>query len=167
MESEPYVSPKARHRFGFTGRKKIGTQPRDTLASKDEILDSLTRQAASQVGMGEQQTRTLEILAETEEPAPLSELPTSTIGEFKQVGNRRLGHYAIVAMAALGMIIVWIYNPGRSIVDSGFLTSIVQRATVQSVYSNPEQLGIISLVATTIAIWLAARRRSSRRLLHL
>lgn len=117
--------------------------------------------------MGEQQTRTLQIFAESEESAPLSELPTSTLGEFRQVGHHRLGHYAIVAMAALGMIIVWLYNPGRTLVDSSLLTSIVQRATVQSVYSNPEQLGTISLIAIIIAIWLAARRRSSRRLLRL
>lgn len=142
-------------------------QQRDTVASKDEILDSLTRQAASQVGMGEQQTRTLEILSEIEEPDQFSELPPSTPGEFRQAGNHRLGHYAIVATAAIGMIVVWLASPGRGLADSSFLTSIVQRATVQSVYSNPGQFAIVTLIAMLVAVWLAVRRRSSRRLIQL
>lgn len=137
------------------------------MASKDEILDSLTRQAASQVGMGEQQTRTLEILSETDEPESFSELPTSTLGEFREASRRRLGHYVIVATAALGMVVVWLYNPGRGVIGSSFLTSIVQRATVQSVYSNPAQFAIVVLIALVAAVWLATRRRSSRRLLQL
>jgi len=69
-----------------------------TPVSSDDILDSLTRQAASQVGFREEQTQGLELLAETEEPTLYSEPIVSTETQIPEENVRRLGHYAFVIM---------------------------------------------------------------------
>ncbi len=136
-----------------------------TPASSDDILDSLTRQAASQVGFREEQTQGLELLAETEEPTLYSEPIVSTETQNVEENVRRLGHYAFVIMCVAGMIVVWLYSSGKGMLDASLLTGLIPKIGVQSVFTDPIQAGIVSIIAMIMALWVALRRRASR--LHL
>jgi hypothetical protein len=162
VESESDTSPRARFRFGFSGRRKRAKPPEDTVISSDDILDSLTRQASSQVGLGEQQTRSLEVLTEMEDVRPLSESSASSLIPLRPETNRSAGRYVIVVMCFAGLLVVWLYSSGRRIFDVFQLDNLVQKIDVQSVFSNPAQFGIISSIAMVIAFWVALRRRASR-----
>jgi len=133
-----------------------------TPVSSDDILDSLTRQAASQVGFREEQTQGLELLAETEEPTLYSEpiVPTETQNYEENV--RRLGHYAFVIMCVVGMVVVWLYSSGRGMLDASLLTGLIPKTGVQSVFTDPLQVGIVSIIAMITGLWVALRRRASR-----
>ena len=162
MESESAASPRARHRFGFSGKRNRSKPQGQTVLSSDEILDSLTRQAASQVGFREEQTESLELLAEIEEPTLLAEPTVPTESPLGTETSRRLGHYAFVLMCVGGMIIVWLYSSGKGMLDPSLLTSLVPKTGVQSIFANPIQVGIVSLFALITAFWVALRRRASR-----
>ncbi|MBO0887726.1 hypothetical protein J2P12_01355 [Candidatus Bathyarchaeota archaeon] len=161
MESEPEPSPRARHRFGFSGKTKRSRVPEHTALTSDDILESLTRQAASQVGFREEQTESLELLEETGEPTLVSEPVPVTETHF---GNepRRLGHYAFVVMCVVGMTVVWLYSSGRDMLNPSVLTGIVSKTGVQTVFANLVQTGIVSAFALFAALWIAVRRRASR-----
>lgn len=132
--------------------------------SKDDILDSLTRQAAQQVSLGERQTQRLDFLNETEEPTLFSEPTVSTVTQLRSETNRKLGHYIFVLMCVGGMIVVWLYSSGRGLFDTSLLNGVFQKTGVQSVFTNPAQVGIVSVVALVTALWVALRRRASRLL---
>jgi hypothetical protein len=162
LESDPEATPKARFRFGFSGKRKHPRPQEHTIVTSDDILDSLTRQAASQVGLGEQQTQSLELIGETEEPTLFSEPATPTVAQFRQETSRRLGNYLIVLMCIGGMIVVWLYSSGRGIFDPSVLNTTVPRTAVQSMFANPLQVGVMSVFALITALWIAVRRRASR-----
>ncbi len=130
--------------------------------SSDDILDSLTRQAASQVGHGEQQTQSLELIGETDEQSLYAEPTLATVERTKFEAGRNLGHYAIVLMCLGGLAIVWLYSSGRQIFEASQWDAIVQKTGVQSVFANPAQIAIMSIFAMIIALWVAYRRRASR-----
>lgn len=136
----------------------------DTAVTRDDILDSLTRQAASQVGFGEQQTRRLEVLDEIDEDTEQVEtsISTETMSEIKHRANRRFGHYLVPIMGIAGMIIVWLYSSGRGIFSTTLLSNIFTRTGVQSVFANPLQIGVMLVIAVFMGGWVAVRRRSSR-----
>ena len=161
MESDSSTSPKARFRFGFSGKRKRNDFSKNTNVSSDDILDSLTRQAASQLGFQEQQTQSLEVLAE-QEPTLSSETALSADTPFGQVPRKKLGHYVILAMGGLGLVVVWLYSSAKGLVGAAFLDSVLQRTGVHSVFANPAQVGIISLAALITSVWVAARRRRAR-----
>ena len=162
MESDSSTSPKARFRFGFSGKRKRNSFSGNASVSSDDILESLTRQAESQLGFQEQHTQSLEVLAEGEEPTLSSETVLSTETPFGQVPRKKLGHYAIVAMGGVGLIVVWLYSSAKSLIGTAFLDSVLQRTGVHSVFANPAQVGIISLAAIITSAWVAARRRRAR-----
>jgi len=162
MESDPERTPKARHRFGFHGKRKRLEPSEHTTISSDEILDSLTRQAASQVGFDEEQTQRLELLTETEEPTMFREPIVSTMAQFRRDSVRRSGQYVIVLMCIAGMILVWLYSTGRGLFNGSLFSSVLQAISLQSLFANPLQIGIISITALTTSLWVAIRRRTSR-----
>ena len=162
LESDSQASPKARHRFGFSGKRKRPLPSVSTPVSSDDILDSLTRQAASQVGFREEQTQGLELLAETEEPTLYSEPIVSTETQIPEENVRRLGHYAFVIMCVVGMVVVWLYSSGRGMLDASLLTGLIPKTGVQSVFTDPLQIGIVSIIAMITGLWVALRRRASR-----
>ncbi len=165
MESVDQDSPKARFRFGFSGKRKRAKPLEETASvsvSSDDILDSLTRQASSQVGVGEQQTQSLELIGETEEQGLFPEPTLATVGHTKLEVGRNLGRYAIVLMCLGGLFIVWLYSSGRQIFETTQWDAIVQKTGVQSVFANPAQIAIMSTFAMIIALWVAYRRRASR-----
>jgi hypothetical protein len=161
LEPDPEPTPKARFRFGFSGKRKHPRPQENTIVTSDDILDSLTRQAASQVGLGEQ-TQSLELIAETEEPTLFSEPATPTVAQFRRETSRRWGNYLIVLMCIGGMIVVWLYSSGRGILDASVLNTIVPTTAVQSMFANPLQVGVMSVIAMLTALWIAVRRRASR-----
>ena len=165
MESVDQDSPKARFRFGFSGKRKRAKPLEQTASlsvSSDDILDSLTRQASSQVGVGEQQTQSLELIGETDEQGLFSEPTLATVGHTRLETGRNLGRYAIVLMCLGGLAIVWLYSSGRQIFEAIQWDAIVQKTGVQSVFANPAQIAIMSIFAMIIALWIAYRRRVSR-----
>ena len=169
MASEAERSPRARHRFGFSGkRKRAVSSPHlsSVEVSSDEILDSLTKQAASQIGSGETQTRTLELLDEVE-PTLSNNSEILSGNEFLVPKGKGFGHYAIVLMGVAGMIAVWFFSFGRTLISSNFLDIVVQRTNLRSVFANPGEIGIVSIISLTIASWIAIRRRSRHTQLSL
>lgn len=162
MESDSSTSPKARFRFGFSGKRKRNGFSGNTLVSSDDILDSLTRQAASQLGFQEQHTRSLEVLAEGEEQTLSSEPVLSAETPYGPVPRRKVGHYAIVAMGGIGLAVVWVYSSAKALIGTGFVDSILQRTGIHSVFSNPAQVGIVSLAALITSVWVAGRRKRAR-----
>lgn len=162
MESDSNTSPKARFRFGFTGKRKRNSFSQITNVSSDDILDSLTRQAASQLGFQEQHTKSLEVLSEENEPALSAETFLSSETPFSPVLRKKRGHFLIVAMGSVGFVVVWLYSSAKGLVGTASLDSILQRTGVHSVFANPAQVGIISLAALIMSLWVAARRRRAR-----
>ena len=161
MESDSGTSPKARFRFGFSGKRKGNRFSENTIVSSDDILDSLTRQAASQLGFQEQHTQSLEVLAE-EEPTLFSEPVLSAETTFSSVPRSKLGHFVIVAMGGVGLVVVWLFSSAKGVIGTAFLDSVLQRTGVHSVFANPVQVGVISIAALIMSIWVAARRRRAR-----
>jgi hypothetical protein len=128
----------------------------------DDILDSLTRQAASQVGFGSQQEEGFDVLNEPEEQRQGSEPTLSTVGQLRLPSNRSLGRIGIIAMCLGGFLIIWLYSSGRNVFNGSQLNTLVQKTGVQSIFSNLPQVAIMSIFAMTIALWIAVRRRASR-----
>ena len=167
LESDSAASPKARFRFGFSGKRNRNIPNESTRVSSDDILDSLTRQAASQLGFQEQHTQSLEVLADEDEPTLSAEPVFSAETPFSPVGRRKLGHYVIVVVGGAGLVVVWLYGSVKGLIGTAFLDSILQRMGVHSIFANPAQVGIISLAALLTSVWIAVRRRRARLLFHI
>jgi hypothetical protein len=157
LGSEAEKSPRARHRFGFSGLHKRPKRPQTV--TPDEILDSLTRQAGSQTELGEAQTRRLELLIEPEETRQFleSEDPSTEVVP----GKRSFGHFAFALMLLIGMAAVWLYTRGSRFYDPASLTGLVQATGVQRVFTNPVEVGVVFFMASILALWVAHRRRHS------
>ena len=164
MASDAVTSPRARHRFGFSGKRKLavsGSHFVNVEVSRDDILDSLTKQAAAQIGTRETQTRTLEILDEIE-PTLSTSSEVLSGEEFLVPRGKGFGHYAIVLMGVAGMVAVWFFSFGRTVISSNFLDTVIQRTNVRSVFGNAGEIGIVSLISLAVASWIAIRRRTKR-----
>src|SRR5437870_3291513 len=100
-------SPRARHRFGFSGPL---TREKKDRVTTDDILESLTRQAELRQKLGEDDRVGLEEIAGTEELIPLQGFNPEP--EFPSVGakKRSLGHLAFVLMLLTGLTVVWLYS---------------------------------------------------------
>ncbi len=151
-------SPRARHRFGFSG--SVTRQKQDRVIA-DDILDSLIRQAELRQKLGEKDQVRLEEIAETEDlnrfhgfnPEPASTLMTPE--------KRKLGHLAFVLMFLIGLTLVWLYSSTSKPFDLASLNGIIQKSGFQSIFANQAQLGIIALAAVIGAFWIRDRGRSS------
>ena len=118
-------SPRARHRFGFSGPL---TRQKKERVTTDDILDSLTRQAEIRQKLGEDDRVRLEEIAGTEELIPLQGFNPDP--EFPSVGakKRSLGHLAFVLMLLTGLTVVWLYSSISKPFDLASLTSIIQKS---------------------------------------
>lgn len=155
-------SPRARHRFGFSGPP---TRQKGDRVSADDILDSLTRQAEMRQKLGERDQVRFEDIVETEDLSqfqrgPEGRSPSPTAKE------RSLGHLAFVFMLLAGLTVVWLYISISKRFDLASLIGIIQKSSLKSVFANQAQLGIIAMAALLGALWIRHRRRgSSLRLL--
>ncbi len=156
------ASPRAHHRFGFSGPLARQKKVRVTT---DDILDSLTRQAELKEKLGEKDSVRLEEIVETEDLSRFQGFNPEPVFSPKMAQNRSLGHLAFVFMLLGVLSVVWLSGSVSKRFDLSSLNGIIQKSGVQSILANPAQLGIIALVALLAALWIRRRRRNSS--LHL
>jgi hypothetical protein len=148
-------SPRARHRFGFSGpltrqKKRVTT---------DDILDSLTRQAEIRQKLAEDDRVRLEEIAGTKELIRFQEFDHEPASPSMASNKRSLAHLAFVFMLVIGLTIVWLYSSISKPFDLTSLSRIIQKSGIQSIFANQVQLGIIALAALLGALWIRRRRR--------
>jgi hypothetical protein len=156
-------SPKAHHRFGFSG--PLTRQKKDRVTA-DDILDSLTRQAELRQKLGERDEVRLEEIAETEDLSRFQGLNPGPVSAPLVGRNRSFGHLAFIFMLSGGLAVVWLFSSASKRFDLASLDGIIQKSGVQSIFANQAQLGIIVLAALIGALLIRRRRRSPSRQLH-
>jgi hypothetical protein len=156
-------SPRARHRFGFSG--PLTRQKKDRVTA-DDILDSLTRQAEIRQKLGERDEVRIEEIAETEDLSRFQGLNPGPASAPVVARNRSFGHLAFVFMLSCGLAVVWLFSSASKRFDPRSLDGIFQKSGVQSIFANQAQLGIIALAALLGAFLIRRRRRSQSRQLH-
>ena len=153
-------SPRARHRFGFSG--PLTRQKKDRVTA-DDILDSLTRQAELRQKLGERDEVRLEEIAETEDLSRFQGLNPGPASAPVMTRNRSFEHLAFVFMLSCGLAVVWLFSSASKRFDPESLDGIIQKSGVQSIFTNQTQLGIIALAALLGALLIHRRRRSPGR----
>jgi len=156
-------SPRARHRFGFSG--PLTRQKKDRVTA-DDILDSLTRQAELRQKLGERDEVRLEEIAETEDLSRFQGLNPGPTSAPVVARNRSFGYLAFVVMLSCGLAVVWLFSSASKRFDPALLDGIIQKSGVQSIFANQAQLGIIALAALMGALLIRWRKRSPSRQLH-
>jgi hypothetical protein len=157
-------SPKARHRFGFSG--SLTRQQRKDRVITDDILASLTRQAELNEKLGEKDQVVLEEIVDTEDLSrfqgfnPQPESPSMVEKETV------FGHLVFVFMLLIGLTGVWSYSSISKPFDLTSLNEIIQKSGVQRIFSNLTRLGTMALAALVGALWIRAKRRGSTRKLR-
>ncbi len=156
-------SPKAHHRFGFSGPL---TRQKKDMVTADDILDSLTRQVELRQKLGERDEVRLEEIAETEDLSRFQGLNPGPVSAPQVARNRSFGHLAFIFMLSGGLAVVWLFSSASKRFDLASLDGIIQKSGVQSIFANQAQLGIIVLAALIGALLIRRRRRSPSRQLH-
>ena len=150
-------SPKAHHRFGFSG--PLTRQKKDRVTA-DDILGSLTRQAELRQKLGERDAIRLEEIAKTEDLSQFQGFNPEPVS-IPEMANRSFGHLLFVIMLLCGLTVVWLYSSISKPFDLASLNGIIQKSGVQSIFANQAQLGIIAIAAFVGALWIRHRKRSS------
>jgi len=151
-------SPKARHRFGFSGRPTIEKKDRVTT---DDILASLTRQAELRQKLGKEDQLALEEIAGTEDLSRFQGFNPETDSPFTMAGRKSYGHIVFVFMLLTGLTVVWLYSSISKPFDLSSLDRVLQKSGVQLIFANMSQLGVIALAALVGALWIRRKRRGS------
>ncbi len=151
-------SPRARHRFGFSGPL---TRQKKERVTTDDILDSLTRQAELRQKLGEKDQVRLEEIAETEDLAQFQGFNPEPVSTPLMARKRSFGHLAFVFMLLSGLTVVWLYSSVSKRFDLASLDGIIQKSGVESIFANQAQFEIIALAALLGALWIRRRRRGS------
>jgi hypothetical protein len=154
-----YRSPRARHRFRFSG--SLARQKKEKVTT-DDLLDSLTRQAELRQKLGESDQVRLEEIAETEDLSLFQGIDLEPASDRQTPRRRGLGHLVFFITALSGLTIVWLYSSISKPFDLSLLNGIIQKSGIQSVFANQAQLGIIALTALLGALWIRHRRRGLR-----
>ena len=156
-------SPRARHRFGFSGPP---TRQKKERVTSDDFLDSLTRQAELWQNLGEDDSVRLEEIAGTEELIQIQRFNPEPALTSKIPKKRSVGQLAFVFMLLTGLTVIWLYSSISKPFDLTSLNGIIQRPGIRSIFANQARLGIIALASVLGALWIRHRRRgSSLRLL--
>ena len=151
-------SPRARHRFGFSG--PLMKQNKDRVTT-DDILDSLTRQAELRQKLRERDQVGLEEIAETEDLSRFQGFNTEPTSASMTTKKRSFGHLAFVFMLLIGLIVVWTHSSISKPFELASLNGIIQKSGVPSIFASQVQFGIIALAALLGALWIRRRRRGS------
>ena len=151
-------SPKARHRFGFSGPL---TRQKKEEVTTDDIVDSLTRQAELRQKLDEEDQVRLDEIAETEDLSRFQGFNIEPASALRTAEKRSFGHLAFVFMLLIGLAIVWLYSSISKPFDLASLNGIIQKSGVPSIFANQAQLGIIALAAVIGALWIRHRRLGS------
>jgi len=151
-------SPRARHRFGFSG--PLTRQKKDRVTT-DDILDSLTRQAELRQKLGETDSLRLDEIAGREELSRFQGFGPEPALPSTMAKKRSFGQLAFIFMLLTGLTTVWLYSSISKPFDLVSLDGIIQKSGLQSVFANEAQVGIVALVALIGALWIHRKRRAS------
>jgi hypothetical protein len=151
-------SPKARHRFSFSGPQ---TKQKKDRVTTDDILASLTRQAELRQKLGEKDQVALEEIVETEDLSRFQGVNPEPKSSSMVETNAGFGHLVFVLMLLSGMTVVWLYSSISKPFDLTSLNGIIQKSGVQAIFANLTRLGIIALAALAGALWIRRKRRGS------
>lgn len=159
------ISPRARHRFSFSG---VARKKKLDRVSPDDILDSLTRQAELRQKLGEtSQLGMDEIAAETAELKRLQGLNPELDRPSPRTPERSLGHLAFVIMLLAGLTSVWLLTAISNPFGLVSVNWIIRKSGVQSVFTNQAELVIVAMAALSAALLIRRRRqRSNLRLFN-
>src|SRR5690348_8391550 len=129
------------HRCGFSGKRPS----RNTAAvTTDEILDSLTRQAASMEGDGKERTLGLETLLEVglddQVTQPSDFEPDRTL---YRLNARHLGKRAFSVMLIGGLAFLWFYSRLSQIVNLNGV-AVVQQSISQAGFGDWQKIAIVA-----------------------
>ena len=150
-------SPKARHRFSFSGPPM--RQKKDRVTT-DDILASLTRQAELRQKLGEKDRVALEEIVEREDLRRFQGFNPESKSSLVEK-NAGFGHLAFVFMLLGGLTVVWLYSSISKPFDLTLLNGTNQKSGVQAIFANLTRLGIIALAALAGALWIRRKRRGS------
>ena len=151
-------SPKARHRFGFSG--PLARRKKDTVTT-DDILASLTRQAELKEKLGEKDQVALEEIVETEDLSRFQGFKPKPESPLMVEKNTGFGHLVFVFMLLSGLIVVWLYSSVSKPFDLTSLNGIIQKSGVQPIFANLTRLAVIASAALVGALWIRHKRRGS------
>ncbi len=163
MNTDSQKSPKARFRFGFHGRREVVRRKVavEAEATPDDILESLTRQAAIREGL----------LAEGKrgaEDAYWSEVPDFSrkhqmVPEARpSVGKERgLGRFAFVFMLLGGLFLLGLYGFLTRTIDLSLLNRLIRDSGVQTIFAQPLRAVVIAATALLAGLWIARKRKRS------
>jgi len=151
-------SPKARHRFGFSGQL---TRSKKDGVTINDLLPSLIRQAELKQKLVERDRVALEEIAETEDLSRFQgfnpEFESPSIADKKT----RLGRFVFVFMLLIGLTVVRSYISISKLLDLTSVNGFIQKSGVQAIFANLAQLVIIALAALVGALWILRKRRGS------
>ena len=151
-------SPKARHRFGFSGPPNKEKKDRITT---DDILDSLTRQAELKQKLGKEDRVALDEISETEDLIRFQGLNPEPVSPSMIEKKTGYGHLVFVFMLLTGLTVVWLYSSISKPFDLALLNGVLQKSGVQSIFADMSQLGVIALAALVGALWIRRKRQGS------
>jgi len=155
MGSDGKQPPKARHKFGFEGSKKLPravATPRSRPVTNDDILNSLVKQSTPREDS--------EVFPEVGYAAPLQ---SGT--EISVTTTRGRGHAVGAVILFLGgFIAVWLYGYVTRAYEIPYLSGLAQNPEIQVLThlasSNPVLFGAISgLILLAVAGTLNLRHR--------
>jgi hypothetical protein len=151
-------SPKARHRFSFSGPP---TRQKKDRVTTDDILASLTRQAELRQKLGEKDRVALEEIVEGEDLRRFQGFNPESKSSLMVEKNAGFGHLVFVFMLLGGLTVVWLYSSISKPFDLTLLNGIIQKSGVQAIFANLTRLGIIALAVLAGALWIRRKRRGS------
>jgi hypothetical protein len=156
LGSDSKKPPRPRHRFSFSGQIKRpeGTSiPREAKVTRDDILNSLTKQAHPQEGPEEEVSGIGEV-AQFQDPSRTA-LPA-------RARNRGSARGAFVIFLG-GFLAVWLYGYVTGAYEIPYLrgvtTSPEVQVGVQLVSSNPILFGVLSASVLLGTFYLRLRRK--------
>jgi hypothetical protein len=150
--------PRSKYCFSFKSNRHM----RDSrIATADEILDSLTRQAKSMETTEKQRALGSETLAEVElkeEPQPSNLVGSPTLRRFR---NSHLVRYIFAAMLAAGMTFLWICSRLSKTLDPRSLNNL-QQSVSRAGFADAQRIELILAIALLIALFVRHSRRKMR-----
>jgi len=157
LGSDSKKPQRPRHLFSFSGQSKQpvnASTPRKENVTRDDILNSLTKQQHPQQGP-------LEEVPDTEEPAQFQN-PDQTVVPAK-IRNRGSARGALIIFLG-GFLAVWLYGYVTGAYEIPYLSGVTKspevQVGVQLVSSNPILFGAVSASVLLGALYLRHRRKN-------
>lgn len=151
-------SPKARHRFSFSG--PLMTERKDKV-TVDDILASLTRQAEFKQECEKEDRLALADIAEEEDLSRIQGFSSEPKAPSIMERKTDYGRLLFVFMVLTGLAVAWLYSSISKPFDLAALTGIIQKSGVRSIFANAAQLGIMALAGLVGALWIRRKRLGS------